>query len=90
MPPRPGNRAISSIEATLRPSHLTQALHATSVIYVDSETWFVPYVDNYSRDGQLFQNVLFWLANRDRSVPKAHVAIYRDFLTTQAMTKAAP
>ena len=70
------SRHLYAVEATPRPSRLTQALHAKSVVYVDSESWFAPYVDTYSRDGQLFQNVLFWLAYRDRAVPEARVAIY--------------
>jgi hypothetical protein len=46
-------------------------------------------VDTYSRDGQLFQNVLFWLAYRDRAVPEAHVAVYpfqRQFVVGAART----
>jgi hypothetical protein len=88
--PKPGNRAISTqSEATPRPSRLTQALQAKSVIYVNSETWFAPYVDTYSRDSQLFQNVVFWLAYRDRAVPEARVAIYpflRQFVVGAART----
>jgi hypothetical protein len=83
------SRHLYAVEATPRPSRLRQALQAKSVIYVNSETWFAPYVDTYSRDSQLFQNVLFWLAYRDRAVPEARVAIYpfrRQFVVGAART----
>jgi len=83
------SRHLYAVEATPRLACLTQALQAKSVVYVDSETWFAPYVDTYSRDGQLFQNVLFWLAYRDRAVPEAHVAVYpfrRQFVVGAART----
>ncbi len=34
------------------------------------------YIDSYDRAGQLFRNHIYWLANRDRPVPDAKVAIY--------------
>jgi Protein of unknown function (DUF1329) len=69
-------RHLYTIEATPRPELMSQALQGKSILYIDSEMWFAPYVDTYNRDGQLFQNVLFWLAYRDRTVPEARVAIY--------------
>src|SRR6202161_1507686 len=53
-----------------------EALESKSVIYMDSEMWFEPYVDTYDRRGELFRNHLSWLAYRDRPVPDATVAIY--------------
>jgi hypothetical protein len=70
------SRHLYTVEAIPRPTVLSQALQSRSVIYIDSEIWFAPYVDTYDRDGQLFQNTVFWLAYRDRTVPEARVAIY--------------
>ena len=47
-----------------------------TVIYMDSEAWFEPFVDVYDRRGQLFQNFMYFIAYRDRPVPDARVAIY--------------
>ena len=52
------------------------ALDARTVIYLDSEMWFEPYIDTYDRSGRLFRNHIYWLATRDRPVPDARVAIY--------------
>ncbi|HUY27682.1 MAG TPA: DUF1329 domain-containing protein [Candidatus Binataceae bacterium] len=52
------------------------AIDSKSVIYLDSELWFEPYIDTYDRRGQLFRNHTYWLATRDRPVPDARVAIY--------------
>jgi hypothetical protein len=52
------------------------ALDGRTVIYMDSEMWFEPYIDTYDRDGKLFRNHIYWLATRDRPVPDAKVAIY--------------
>jgi hypothetical protein len=53
-----------------------QALHSRTVVYLDSELWFEPYIDTYDRQGQLFQDHIYWVATRDRPVPDAKVAIY--------------
>ncbi len=53
-----------------------EALDSKTVIYMDSEMWFEPYIDTYDRRGQLFRNNVFWLAYRDRPVPDAKIAIY--------------
>jgi hypothetical protein len=82
-------RHLYTIEASPRPEFIRQALHGKSILYIDSEMWFAPYVDTYNRDGELFQNVLFWLAYRDRTVPEAQVAIYpfkRQFVVGAART----
>jgi hypothetical protein len=54
----------------------TNALDARTVIYLDSEMWFEPYIDTYDRGGHLFRSHIYWLATRDRPVPDAKVAIY--------------
>ena len=65
------------------------ALDSKTVIYMDSEMWFEPYVDTYDRRGALFRNNVFWLAYRDRPVPDAKIAIYpfkREFVVGAAST----
>ena len=52
------------------------ALDSRTVIYMDSEMWFEPYIDTYDRAGHLFRAHIYWLATRDRPVPDARVAIY--------------
>ena len=52
------------------------ALEQKTVLYLDSEVWFEPYVDTYDRQGQLWRTHLYWLTYRDRPVPDARVAIY--------------
>jgi hypothetical protein len=54
----------------------SQTLQSRTVIYIDSELWFEPYVDEYDAQGQLWQNHIYWLTYRDRPVPEARVAIY--------------
>jgi hypothetical protein len=46
------------------------------MLYMDSEVWFEPYVDTYDQKGQLFQNFMYLLTQRDRPVPDAKIAIY--------------
>jgi hypothetical protein len=52
------------------------ALDSRTVVYLDSEVWFEPYIDTYDRRGQLWRTHVYWLAYRDRPVPDARVAIY--------------
>ena len=52
------------------------ALDSKTVVYMDSEMWFEPYIDTYDRSGRLFRSHIYWLATRDRPVPDAKVAIY--------------
>jgi hypothetical protein len=52
------------------------ALQSRTVIYMDSEMWFEPYIDTYDQSGRLFRSGIYWLATRDRPVPDARVAIY--------------
>jgi hypothetical protein len=53
-----------------------RALDSKTVIYMDSEMWFEPYIDTYDQQGHLFRSHIYWLATRDRPVPDAKVAIY--------------
>jgi hypothetical protein len=65
------------------------ALHSKTVIYTDSEVQYPSYVDTYDRSGQLFGSNLYFLANRDRPVPDARVAIYpfkREFVVGAVST----
>ena len=69
--------------------NVVNTLQGKNVIYMDSEVWFEPYVDTYDRRGQLFQNFTYILANRDRPVPDAKVAIYpfkRSFVVASCAT----
>ncbi len=66
-----------------------QALHAKSILYIDNEMWFEPYVDEYDANGELWQNHIYWLTCRDRPVPDARVAIYpfkREFVVGASST----
>ncbi|HVN64730.1 MAG TPA: DUF1329 domain-containing protein, partial [Candidatus Binataceae bacterium] len=65
------------------------ALHSKTVIYIDGEVWFPPYVDEYDANGRLWQNHIYWLTYRDRPVPDARIAIYpfkREFVLGAATT----
>jgi len=65
------------------------ALDSKTVIYMDSEMWFEPYIDTYDRRGEIWRNHIYWLAYRDRPVPDAKVAIYpfkREFVVGAAST----
>jgi hypothetical protein len=68
---------------------ITAALDSKTVIYMDSEMWFEPYIDTYDRRGELWRTHIYWLAYRDRPVPDAKVAIYpfkREFVVGAAST----
>jgi len=70
-------RHIYIIEALpRRDKGASGATHSKSILYIDSEAWFEPYIDKYDRQGQLWQAQIYWLAYRDRPVPDARVAIY--------------
>jgi hypothetical protein len=53
-----------------------QALDSRTVIYMDSELWFMPYIDTYDRAGRLWRGHIYYTAFRDRPVPDARVASY--------------
>jgi uncharacterized protein DUF1329 len=66
-----------------------QALHSKTILYIDSEMWYEPYIDEYDARGQLWQNHIYWLTYRDRPVPDARVAVYpfkRAFVVGAAAT----
>jgi len=69
-------RHLYLIEATPRHDVASGATHSKSILYIDSEMWFEPYIDKYDRRGELWQSQIYWLAYRDRPVPDARVAIY--------------
>ena len=68
-------RHIYILEANPRAGYVN-AIDSRTLIYMDSEMWFEPYIDTYDRAGHLFRAHIYWLANRDRPVPDAKVAIY--------------
>ena len=64
-------------------------LDSKTIVYMDSEMWFEPYIDTYDQNGQLWTNHIYWLADRDRPVPDARVAIYpfkREFVVGAVST----
>jgi uncharacterized protein DUF1329 len=82
-------RQMYVIEATPRHSLASEALHSRTILYIDGEIWFDPYIDTYDSRGQLWQNHIYWLTYRDRPVPDARVAIYpfkREFVIGAAST----
>ncbi len=68
-------RHLYVVQALPRRSKIN-ALDSKTVVYLDSELWFEPYIDTYDRAGRLFRNHIYWVATRDRPVPDARVAIY--------------
>jgi Protein of unknown function (DUF1329) len=68
-------RHLYVVQATPRRHHVN-ALDSRTIIYLDGEMWFEPYIDTYDRAGRLFRSHIYWLATRDRPVPDAKVAIY--------------
>jgi hypothetical protein len=78
---------IEATPARKRDNH--QALHGRTLVYMDSEVWFEPYIDTYDQQGRLFQDHIYWLTYRDRPVPDAKVAIYpfkREFVVGAVST----
>jgi hypothetical protein len=69
-------RHIYIVEVTPRPERTRGVLHSKTVVYIDSELWFNPYVDSYDRRGELWKTQVYLLTYRDRPVPDARVAIY--------------
>ena len=82
-------RHMYVVEATPYKKINKQSLHSKTVIYLDSEMWFEPYIDTYDQKGQLFQNHIYFSTYRDRPVPDARVAIYpfkREFVVGAVST----
>ena len=76
-------RHLYIVEVTPRPERISGVLQSRTVVYIDSESWFNPYVDSYDRKGQLWKTQLYLLTYRDRPVPDAKVAVYpfkREFI----------
>ncbi len=69
-------RHLYVVEVTPRPERITGVLQSKTVVYVDGEGWFNPYVDSYDRRGELWKTQIYLLTYRDRPVPDAKVAIY--------------
>ncbi|HUA34965.1 MAG TPA: DUF1329 domain-containing protein [Candidatus Binataceae bacterium] len=69
-------RHMYIVEATPRPDKISGALQSKTVVYMDSESWYEPYIDEYDKRGQLWYNHIWWMAFRDRPVADARVAIY--------------
>jgi hypothetical protein len=77
-------RHLYVIEVTPRPERTQGALQSKTLVYVDSEGWFNPYVDSYDQKGELWKTQIYLNTYRDRPVPDAKVAIYpfkREFIT---------
>jgi hypothetical protein len=84
-------RHMYILEATPRRvvGQAKEAIDSKTLIYSDSEVAFPPYIDTYDQQGQLFRAHIYWLANRDRPVPDARVAIYpfkREFVVGAVST----
>jgi len=70
------SRHIYVVEATPRREVIPEALQSRTLVYMDSEMWFEPYIDEYDNAGRLWYSHIWWNAYRDRPVPDAKVAIY--------------
>jgi hypothetical protein len=78
-------RHVYIVEATpvRRTNAANNVLDSKTIVYLDSEMWFEPYVDGYDQKGALWRTNIFWATYRDRPVPDAKVAIYpfkREFI----------
>jgi hypothetical protein len=77
-------RHLYVVEVTPRPEKTQGVLQSKTIVYVDSEGWFNPYVDSYDQRGELWKTQIYLNTYRDRPVPDAKVAIYpfkREFIT---------
>ena len=76
-------RHLYVIEVTPRPEKTSQILQSKTIVYIDGELWFNPYVDSYDQRGELWRTQVYLSTYRDRPVPDAKVAIYpfeREFI----------
>jgi hypothetical protein len=76
-------RHMFLIEVTPRPEKTSEILQSKTLVYIDGELWFNPYVDSYDRKGELWKTQIYDSTYRDRPVPDAKVAIYpfeREFI----------
>ena len=76
-------RHMYLVEVTPRPDKTSEILQSKTIVYIDTELWFNPYVDSYDRKGELWRTQIYDSTYRDRPVPDAKVAIYpfeREFI----------
>jgi len=69
-------RNLYLVEVTPRPDRAGNVLQSKTIVYIDGEAWFSPYVDSYDRKGELWHTQIYLMTYRDRPVPDAKVAIY--------------
>jgi hypothetical protein len=72
-------RNLYAVEAT------PKASGSRTIVYLDSETWFSPYLDTYQPSGALEEEDVYLLSAGNRSNPQANVAVYpfiRQFAVT--------
>ena len=58
-------RNLYLVEAKPRHSGIesnVQALDSRTVVYMDSELWFMPYIDTYDRAGRLWRSHIYYTA----------------------------
>jgi hypothetical protein len=76
-------RHLYVVEVTPRPERITGVLQSKTIVYVDGEGWFNPYVDSYDQKGELWKTQIYLNTYRDRPVPDAKIAVYpfkREFI----------
>jgi hypothetical protein len=69
-------RHLYLVEVTPRPERIAGILQSKTIVYIDGEGWFNPYVDSYDRKGELWKTQIYLNTYRDRPVPDAKVAVY--------------
>jgi Protein of unknown function (DUF1329) len=63
----------------------TAPTNVKTIVYLDSETWFTPYLETYMPSGEMQESSVYYIGYGDRSMPQANVAVYpfkRLFITT--------
>jgi Protein of unknown function (DUF1329) len=76
-------RHVYVVEVTPRPEKISGLIHSKTIVYVDSEGWFNPYVDSYDTKGELWKTQIYLNTYRDRPVSDAKIAVYpfkREFI----------
>ena len=76
-------RHLYVVEVTPRPEKIQGVLQSKTIVYIDGEGWFNPYVDSYDQKGELWKTQIYLNTYRDRPVPDAKIAIYpfeREFI----------
>src|SRR5260370_31347262 len=69
-------RHVYVVEVTPRTERITGVLQSKTIVYVDGEGWFNPYVDSYDQKGELWKTQIYLNTYRDRPVPDAKIAVY--------------